>query len=80
MVTAAPPVLFSETVCVPVLPTTTLLKLMVPGFALSVLLGFTALPLIVSVCGDPVALSVNAMLPLDAFVVVGANCTLKLVP
>jgi hypothetical protein len=80
MVTAALPVFFSETVWVPVLPTTILLKLTVPGLALSVLLGFTALPLIVNVCGDPVALSVNPMLPPDALVVVGVNCTLKLVP
>jgi len=80
MVTAALPVFLSESVCVPVLPATVLPKLTVPGLALNVLLGLAALPLIVSVCGDPVALSVNPILPLEALVVVGVNCTLKIVP
>jgi hypothetical protein len=58
-------------------PTTTVLKLKLPGFAPSVLPDATALPVIESVCGDPGALSVNMMFPLAPVVDVGENCTLN---
>lgn len=72
-VTVAVPEFVSVMVCVPVLPTTTLPKLTLPGLAVSVLFAATALPVIVRVCGEPGALSVNTILPFAAVVEVGVN-------
>jgi hypothetical protein len=58
-------------------PTTTLLKLKLPGVAPRVLPSATALPVIDSVCGEPGMLSVNVTLPLAPLVDVGENCTLN---
>jgi len=59
------------------LPTTTLPKAKLPGFAIRVALAATPLPESESVCGDAGALSVNTMLPVTPPAVVGANWTLK---
>lgn len=72
-VTVVLPEFVSVIVCVPVLPTTTLPKLTLPGLAVKVLFAATALPVIVSVCGEPGALSVKTILPLAAAVDVGVN-------
>ncbi|MDR3721956.1 MAG: hypothetical protein P4L00_10180 [Candidatus Acidoferrales bacterium] len=64
-------------VCGLVLPTTTLPKLKLPGLAPSVPSAATALPVIVSVWGEPGAWSVKTMLPLAPIVDVGENWTLK---
>jgi hypothetical protein len=77
IVIVALPEFVSVNVCGLELPTTTLLKLKLPGFALRELPVATALPVMVSVCGDPGALSVNWMVPLAPVVDVGANCTVK---
>ena len=78
IVTAALPEFVSVIVCgVLVEPTTTLPKFTLPGFGVSELPAATALPVNVSVCGDPVALSWNEMLPVAPAVDVGVNCTLK---
>jgi hypothetical protein len=61
--------------CVLVCPTTTLLKLKLPGFAFSVFPAATALPVIVNVCVAPGALSVNRMLPDAPLVELGVNVT-----
>jgi len=53
--------------------TATLLKLKLPGLTPSELPVATALPVIVSVCGGPDALSVNTMLPIEPVVDVGEN-------
>ena len=67
------PELVSVMPCVLLLPTTTLLKLKLPGFAPSELPVATALPVIVRVCGDPGALSVKTMFPVAPVVDVGVN-------
>jgi hypothetical protein len=76
-VALALPELVRVIVCCPLLPTFTLPKLTLPGFAVSVAVCETALPTSVSTCGDPGALSVNVMLPVAAPAVVGANVTLN---
>jgi hypothetical protein len=58
-------------------PTATLLKLKLPGLEPSELPLATALPVRASVWGDPVALSVKRMLPVEPLVDVGANVTLN---
>lgn len=77
IVIAALPEFVRVMVCWLELPTTTLLKLKLPGFALSVLPLATALPVSESVCGEFGALSVKTMLPVAPAVEVGVNCTLK---
>lgn len=77
IVVLAFPEFASVMVCVPVLPTTTLPKAALPGLALKVELCVTPLPERAIVCGDPVALSVNEMLPIPAPVDVGENCALN---
>jgi len=73
IVTTAVPAFVSVMDWVLVLPTATLSKLKLPGFAVKVLLAFTALPVIVRVCGVPGALSVKTMDPLAPMVEVGVN-------
>ena len=73
IVTVAFPEFVSVNVSGLVLLTTTLLKSKLPGLAPSVLPVATALPVIVSVCGESGALSVNTMLPLAPVVDVGEN-------
>jgi len=73
IVTVALPEFVSVMLCGLVLPATTLLKLKLPGFAPNVLPVATALPVIVSVCVEPDALSVKTMLPLAPVVDVGVN-------
>lgn len=67
------PEFVSVMLCVLLRPTTTVLKLKLPGFALSVLPVATALPVIVRVCGEPEALSVKTMFPVAPVVDVGVN-------
>jgi len=67
------PELVSVIVCVPLVLTTTLPKVTLPGLAESVLPDATALPVNVSVCGEFPALSVKTMLPFAPVVEVGAN-------
>lgn len=76
-VTLALPEFCKVIVCVPLLETATLPKFTLPGFAVSVEVADTALPINVTTCGEPGALSVNVMLPVAAPAVVGANCTLN---
>jgi hypothetical protein len=57
------------------LETVTLPKFTLPGFAVSVEVSDTALPIKVSTCGDPGALSVKVMFPVAGPAAVGANCT-----
>ena len=71
------PEFVSVKVCVLLLPTCTSLKLKLPGLAVNVLPAATALPVIVSVCGESCALSVKRMLPLTPAVDCGVNCTLN---
>ena len=73
IVTVAFPEFVNVIVCGLVLPTTTVLKLKLPGFAPSVLPVATALPVNVRVCGEPGALSVKTTLPLAPVVDVGVN-------
>ena len=77
IVIVAFPELVRVMVCWLELPTTTLLKLKLPGFAPKVLPLATALPVNESVCGESGALSVNTMLPVAPVVEVGVNVTLK---
>lgn len=77
IVTLVLPLFVSVTVCGLELPTTTLLKAMLPGFAINVEFAATPLPANVSVCGELGALSVNTMFPVTPPATVGANCTLK---
>jgi hypothetical protein len=77
IVTLVAPVFVSVTVCGLELPTTTLLKAMLPGFASNVEFAATPLPARLSVCGEFGAPSVNVMLPVTPPAVVGENCTLK---
>lgn len=76
-VTVPAPEFFRVMVCGLVDPTTTLLKLTLPGLAESVPSAATALPINTKVCGVPGALSANTTLPLTPVVEVGANCTEK---
>ena len=64
-------------VCVPLLETATLPKFTLPGFAVSVEVCEIALPISVTTCGEPGALSVNVIVPVAGPSVVGANCTLN---
>jgi hypothetical protein len=73
----AVPELVNVIVCGLLLPTCTLPKFTLPGFAVSVDVVETPLPNIASTWGDPGALSVNVMLPVAAPAAVGANCTLN---
>lgn len=75
MVIAPAPEFFRVMVCGLVDPTTTLLKLTLPGVAESVPSAATALPVKTKVCGVPGALSANTTLPLTPVVEVGVNCT-----
>jgi hypothetical protein len=77
MVTVPTPEFFSVMVCWLLLPTTTLLKLKLPGFAESVPLAATALPVKGNVLLPPDALSVNTTLPVTDVADAGVNCTLK---
>lgn len=77
IVTVAAPEFVSVIVCWLLLPTTTLLKLKLPGLAERVPFAATALPVNASVCGDPGALSVKTTLPLTPVVDAGVNCTLN---
>jgi hypothetical protein len=77
IVTLVLPVFVRVTVCGLELPTTTLLKAMLPGFAINVEFAATPLPTSVGVCGEFGAPSVKTMLPVTPPAVVGANCTLK---
>lgn len=77
IVTFVLPVFVSVTVCGLELPTTTLLKAMLPGFATNVAFDATPLPARLRVCGESGAPSVNTMLPVTPAAVVGANCTLN---
>ena len=64
-------------VCWLLLPTTTLLKLKLPGFAERVPLGVTALPVKGKVWLPPGALSAKTTLPVTPALDAGVNCTLK---
>lgn len=75
MVTVPAPEFFSVMICWLLLPTTTLLKLKLPGFAESVPLAATALPVKGNVWLP--ALSVNTTLPVTEVADAGMNCTLK---
>jgi hypothetical protein len=77
IVTAAFPELVRVKDCGAELPTATLLKLKLPGVELSELPLAIALPVRLSICGDPGALSVNVMPPVDPDVDVGENVTLN---
>ena len=77
IVTAAFPEFVRVNVCGVELPTATLLKLKLPGVALSELPLAIALPVRVSVCGDPGALSVNRMPPVEPAMDVGEYVTLN---
>jgi hypothetical protein len=79
IVIVEPPEFVSAIASVLLLPTATLLKLKLPGFAPNVLPAATALPVMVNVCGDPGPLSVNWMLPVTPVVEVGVNDTLNVV-
>ncbi len=59
------------------LPTATLPNATLPGFAFKVEEVATPVPTMLTVCGEPGALSVNVILPVPAPAVVGANCALK---
>lgn len=63
-VTVVLPEFVSVMPCVLLLPTTTLLKLKLPGLAPRVLPAATALPVRVSICGEFWPLSVKRILPL----------------
>ncbi len=76
-VALALPVFVKVIVCGLLLPTCTLPKFTLPGFAVNVELVETPLPSIDNTCGDPGALSVNVTLPVAAPAAVGANCTLN---
>lgn len=66
--------LFVNTIgCVLLVPTTTLLKLKLPGLGVKVPLAVTALPVIVKVCCEPGALSVKTTVPTTPVVDVGVN-------
>lgn len=71
------PELVKVNVCGVELPTATLLKLKLPGVALSELPLAMALPVRLNICGEPGALSVNTMLPVEPDVDVGENVTLN---
>jgi hypothetical protein len=73
IVALALPVLVTVTVWLPVLPTDTLPKETLAGAALSVELVATPVPESARVCGEFGALSVKAMLPVEAPAAVGAN-------
>jgi len=79
IVSVAFPKFVSVIVSVLLLPTTTLLKLKLPGFAPRVLPAATALPVIVKTWLPPAALSAKRTLPLAPTVDVGANCMLSVV-
>lgn len=61
------------------LPTSTVLKLKLPGFAPNVLPDVTALPVTVNVFGEPTPLPVKVMPPLIPIVDCGVNGTLNVV-
>jgi hypothetical protein len=77
IVTVAVPLFVSVIDCVPALPTTTLLKLKLPGLGVNELLAATALPVIVRVCGEPGALLVIEIEPVALPGDVGANLAVK---
>lgn len=79
IVTVPAPEFFSVMVCWLLPPTTTLPKLKLPGFAESVPLAATALPVKGSVWLPPGALSAKTTLPVMPVVDAGVNCTLKAV-
>ena len=79
MVTLEFPVFVSVTVCVGVLPSTTLPKLRAVELAESTLVGAIPVPLIVIVAGLVGALLTTEILPVTELVVVGANRALKVV-
>jgi hypothetical protein len=74
-VVLALPELVKVTVCWPLLETATLPKATLPGFAVNVEDCEIALPVSVTTCGEPGALSVKVMLPVAAPAVVGENVT-----
>jgi len=59
------------------LPVATFPKATLPGLATKVELVVTPVPTMLTICGEPGALSVNVMLPAPAPAAVGANCALK---
>ena len=74
IVIAALPEFVSVIVCGALLvPTTTLPKFTLPGLGVRVLPAATALPVNVSVCGEPAALSRNVTFPVAPAVEVGAK-------
>jgi hypothetical protein len=77
MVIVPAPEFFRVMVCGLADPTTTLLKLTLPGLAESVPSAATALPVKTKVCGVPGALSANTTLPVTPVVEAGVNCTAK---
>ena len=72
-VTLAFPVFVSVIVWLLLTPTTTLPKLMLPGFAVRVAPTATPVPASVRVCGELGPLSVKTILPVDPPATVGAN-------
>src|SRR5271168_2848648 len=63
--------------CCLLLPTATFPNATLPGLGVKFELAARPLPTMVNICGEPGALSVNAMLPVAAPVAVGAKCALK---
>ncbi len=77
IVTAPVPEFLRVIVCWPLLPTTTSLKLKLPGLAERVPFAARALPLKGNVCGVPGALSAKTTPPVVPVVDAGVNWTLK---
>ena len=71
------PVFVKVIVCGLLLPTDTLPKATLPGFATNVEFVATPVPTMLTTCGEPGALSVKVMLPAAAPLAAGANCALK---
>lgn len=77
IVALALPVFVKVIVCWPLLPTATFPNVTLVGTAAKVELSAAALPVRLTVCGEPGALSVNVMLPVAPPAVVGAKRTLN---
>jgi len=77
IVTLAVPEFIRVIVCELLLATTTLPKATLPGFVVNIAFAATPLPDKASACGEPGALSVNAMLPVAPPATEGVNCTLN---
>src|SRR5271170_4787846 len=77
MVTLAVPLFVKVISCCPLLPVTTFPNATLPGFASNVEPVLTPVPTMLTICGEPGALSVKVMLPVAPPADVGANCALK---